>query len=170
LITGPQGFERTATFLRRSAQAHRTPRRAPAHGRRTEETLGGCLETKDGDASAGEGRQDEAPPQPRGARADHRGDEEAVGGAEEGRIGCDAGGGQTGPEARCLDKRGQENQLRRLRHEKGLAGRRRRAEATGGGEGVGREGCGTGAGTGWERARRRHGGIADGHPAARPAS
>jgi hypothetical protein len=50
--------------------------------RRAEEALGGCPETKGrGDANAREGRQAEAPSDPRGAAADHRGDEEAVGGA-----------------------------------------------------------------------------------------
>ena len=57
-----------------------------------------------------------APPDPRGARADHRGDQETLGGGEEGQSGgeishteeSDAGGGQTGPEARCPEKRRQE--------------------------------------------------------------
>jgi len=50
--------------------------------------MGGCSESQGrtgGDASAGEGRQEEAPPESRGPRADHRGDPEALGGAEEGR-------------------------------------------------------------------------------------
>jgi hypothetical protein len=50
-------------------------------------TLGGCPETKGGgDAGTCAGRQEEAPPEPRGTGADHCGDEEAVGGAEEGSL------------------------------------------------------------------------------------
>jgi hypothetical protein len=41
LITEPQRFERMVAFAAtKRAQAHRTPRRAPAHGRRAAETLG----------------------------------------------------------------------------------------------------------------------------------
>jgi hypothetical protein len=60
------------------SQAHRKPRLAPAHGRRPEETLG-CAEGQGrsgSDAGVRDGRQEEAPPHPRGARADHRGDQD----------------------------------------------------------------------------------------------
>jgi hypothetical protein len=72
--TGPPGFERTVAFA--SGEA-------PAHGRRAQEARGGRAETKGGDdASAGEARLEEAPPDPRAARAGHCGDEAPGGGAE----------------------------------------------------------------------------------------
>jgi hypothetical protein len=61
---GPPGFEKDGRVrARRSAQAHREPRPAPANGRRPEETLGGGQETK----GAPIPRQ-KAPPEPQGAR------------------------------------------------------------------------------------------------------
>ena len=61
LITGPQGFERTVRFaLDEAPKRIVIPCRPPAHGCRPEETLGGCPETKGGDASAGERRQEKS--------------------------------------------------------------------------------------------------------------
>jgi hypothetical protein len=85
-FTGPQGFERTVTIASGEALATSTERvvaggrRALAHGRCAEGTLGGCPESQgctSGGARASEGGQEEAPPEPRGAGADHRGDEKA---------------------------------------------------------------------------------------------
>jgi hypothetical protein len=44
LIAGPPGFERTVAFGSTKHPKHRTPRRAPAHGCRAEEAVGGCPE------------------------------------------------------------------------------------------------------------------------------
>jgi hypothetical protein len=96
-------------------QTNLEPRRAPAHGRRAEEALGRCLERHGcGGVGAGacEGRQEKAPPHPRGARADQRGGEAAVGGAEEGQT------VKLGARPR--------NHGRRSHHGGRLAGRRRR--------------------------------------------
>jgi hypothetical protein len=112
LITGPRGFERKGAFaVGRSAGPERIVRSAARRRRicRAEEALGGCPESQGGgDADACEGRQEEAPPEPGGAGADRCGDEAAVGGGEEAQTGED-GGGQTGPETRCPDNRGQES-------------------------------------------------------------
>jgi hypothetical protein len=75
---GPRGFERAVAFAFDEA-----PKRIvrPAARRRmaaAEEAVGGCAESGRS-AGACEGRQEEAPPQPRGGPADHRGDETAVG-------------------------------------------------------------------------------------------
>jgi hypothetical protein len=78
--------------------------RAAAWPRRREDA--GLRGKEGGDAGAHEGRQEEAPPESRGAGTDRCGDEEAMGGGEEGQ-----GGGEIsrlGPEARCSGKRRQE--------------------------------------------------------------
>jgi hypothetical protein len=118
---------------RRSAQAHRTPRCAPAHGCRAEETLGGCPELKAA-----------APTPANAARKKRRL-------TPEGRTRIIAATKRrrrrpNRASARCPDQPGQEIKAGGRAAEGG-------AKAAGRGQSAKRADCGTG----WERAGRRHG-------------